>query len=130
MAHLLLDTSPIIAHLRKKIDLHEILPEGALLFTSLVTIGKLEKGIHRVDNPEAERAKVRSILDHLAILIPGEATAKHYGRISTDLEKRGQRIPENDVWIAAFAVEYKLELVTGDEHFGRVSELNVRLLQW
>jgi len=34
------------------------------------------------------------------------------------------------MWIAAFAIEYGLELVTGDTHFNRVEGLKVRLLEW
>ena len=130
MAHLLLDTSPIVAHLRKKIDLYQELPSDALLFTSIVTVGELEKGIHRVKDPDRERSKCASILDPLIILVTDETTARLYGKISAQLEKIGKRIPENDMWIAAFALEYDMELVTGDAHFERVEGLNVRLLTW
>lgn len=130
MSQFLLDTSPIVAHLRQKIDLASALPTDAVLLTSLITLGELEKGIRRVNDSAAERAKVEKALEHIAVLKPDEGTARHYGRIATDLEMAGKRIPENDMWIAAFAAEYKLELVTGDEHFTRVDEITVRQLTW
>ncbi len=128
--HILLDTSPIIAHMRKKIDLAGILPDGCLIFTSLFTAGKLEKGIHQADHPEKERVKVDSFLKNIAIILPDEATAKAYGRIYHDLDSRGQRIPENDTWIAAVALEGGMKLATGDAHFSRIDGLDVLRLAW
>jgi predicted nucleic acid-binding protein len=80
-ADFLFDTSPIVAHLRKKFDISAAAPEGALLFTSLLTLGELEKGIARADDPARERAKVDSFMQHIAILTPDGATAKTWGSI-------------------------------------------------
>lgn len=129
-AHALLDTSPLIAHLRKKIDLYEVLDPELVLFTSLITIGELEKGVHRVDDPSRERKKMDALMPPLAILKPDESTAEQYGRIATELELKGTPIPENDLWIAAVAIEYGLPLITGDEHFQRIPELEVQLITW
>jgi predicted nucleic acid-binding protein len=125
MTHILLDTNPIVAHLRGKLDLAAILPEDGLLFTSLFTVGELEKGIHRADHPEDERTQVDSFLDGIAILMPDKETAVAYGKISGDLDTQGQRIPENDMWIAAVALECGLKLATGDAHFERVTDLDI-----
>jgi len=116
--------------MRRKIDLHNAVPEEALLFTSLFTVGELEKGISRADYPEKERTKVDLIMPHLAVLMPGETTARVYGELSADLDNRGQRIPENDMWIAAMAKEHSLTLVTGDAHFACVPDLQILHLSW
>ena len=50
--------------------------------------------------------------------------------ISGDLENKGQRIPENDMWIVAMAMQHDLVLVSGDAHFGWVSELKTLHLSW
>ena len=123
-SHILLDTSPIVAHLRKKLNLATALPEGCLLFTSLFTVGELEKGIHKAEQPEKERAKVAGFLKNIAIILPDEATAQTYGRLSQALEARGQRIPENDTWIAAVALDGAMRL------FSRVEGLDVLRLIW
>jgi tRNA(fMet)-specific endonuclease VapC len=62
------------------------------------------------------------------VLHPDPATAIHYARISADLEQKGTPIPENDVWIAAVALECGMPLATRDTHFGRVEGL--KLLHW
>ena len=130
MTHILLDTSPIVAHLRGKLDMALVLPADSLLFTSLFTVGELEKGINRAEHPEKERDRVNLFLKDIAILMPDEATAVAYGKISGDLDSQGQRIPENDMWIAAVALECGMILATGDAHFTRVMEVDVIQLKW
>jgi tRNA(fMet)-specific endonuclease VapC len=44
------------------------------------------------------------------------------------LEAKGQIIPENDIWIAAVALECDMPLATRDAHFQRVEGLTV--IQW
>ena len=39
------------------------------------------------------------------------------------IHKKGHPIPENDIWIAALALENGLTLVSRDEHFKKIDEL-------
>jgi len=43
------------------------------------------------------------------------------------LRRAGHPIPENDIWIAAVALQYDFVMVTRDKHFGFVPELNVEI---
>ena len=63
-----------VAHLRRKMNLHDALPSGPLLFTSMFTVGELEKGINRSAQLEKERAKVNLVMPHIAVLTPDEIT--------------------------------------------------------
>ncbi|MEM9481184.1 MAG: PIN domain-containing protein [Verrucomicrobiota bacterium] len=125
---ILLDTAPIIAHLRGKLDIVAETAPGTLLFTSLFTFGELQKGIQRADNKVRENDKVSAFLDQVAILLPDTKTAETYGKITAQLDRDGNRIPENDAWIAAVAIECGMTLATRDAHFGKVDDLQV--LQW
>lgn len=125
---LLLDTSPLVAHLRGQIDLHQLVPAETLFFTSLFTVAELSMGIHRARRPEVERAKVQAFLEEATILMPGARTAEFYGQVAAALEQKGLRIPINDIWIAAMALEAGMPLATGDDHFSRVPDLE--LVQW
>jgi tRNA(fMet)-specific endonuclease VapC len=49
-----------------------------------------------------------------AVLVPNEESAHHYGKINAQLHKAGKPIPQNDVWIAAVALEYNLPVATRD----------------
>jgi tRNA(fMet)-specific endonuclease VapC len=61
-------------------------------------------------------------------LLPDEATPELYGRIFAQLAQAGTLIPQNDIWIAAIALQSDLPLATGDAHFGHVTGL--QLLRW
>ena len=51
-------------------------------------------------------------------------TARLYGRIKAELRRKGKPIPENDIWIAAAAIQYGLTLVTRDRHFDFIDGLS------
>jgi tRNA(fMet)-specific endonuclease VapC len=44
------------------------------------------------------------------------------------LRQAGTPIPENDIWIAALAMEYGLPILSDDRHFDRVNQ--VRRIAW
>ena len=61
----------------------------------------------------------RWLEDHLAefeILTATEPTTLAYARIRTALKKPGRPTPENDAWIAARALQYRLPVLSHDEH--------------
>ena len=41
----------------------------------------------------------------------------------------GKPIPENDIWIAATAMQYNLTLITRDSHFNYVSGLSFEMIE-
>ena len=61
-----------------------------------------------------------------ALALP-ETAAEVYGSIRSDLERRGEMIGNNDLWIAAHALASGLTLVTNNEReFRRVKGLRVQ----
>ena len=129
MAHgVLLDTSAVIDHLRGKIDIAEKAPPAEPLFLPLTALGELYKGVLKSASPEKSRAKLDTFLQTVAVLHPATATALHYAQIAAALERMGTPIPENDIWIAAVAMECSMPLVTCDAHFAKVDGL--ALLNW
>jgi len=55
--------------------------------------------------------------------MPDLATAEHYGGIKTTLRKKGKMIHENDIWIAAVAIQHNLPLFTADKQFKEIDDL-------
>jgi tRNA(fMet)-specific endonuclease VapC len=49
------------------------------------------------------------------------------GEIKNQLRAKGRPIPENDIWIAAIAIQYQLILVVPDGHFHEVGGLQVEV---
>jgi predicted nucleic acid-binding protein len=119
---LLLDTSALIGLERElaqrkvgrvRVYLGEHLGDG--LACSTVTVGELASG-------ENETA-VRVLLRHLRKLPLSEAIAYRAGQLDKDLMSKGQRLGENDNWIAATALHYSATLVYADGDFDRVNGL-------
>ena len=57
-----------------------------------------------------------------------ERTAELYAKVFQALRERGRPIPQNDMWIAASALEHGADLATTDEHFRSVPMLTTIVL--
>jgi tRNA(fMet)-specific endonuclease VapC len=55
--------------------------------------------------------------------MPGRETAEQYARLFVQLKRAGTPIPDNDLWIAALALEHDLMLITRDRHFQHIPQL-------
>ena len=60
-----------------------------------------------------------------AVLACDAETAQHYGQIKNRLRAKGRPLPENDIWIAALALQHGLILVSRDAHFNEIAGLSV-----
>jgi tRNA(fMet)-specific endonuclease VapC len=125
---ILLDSSVVVPHLRGVLDLATKVAPGEPLFLPLTALGELYKGVFKSSQPQKNRILLESFLQTVAVLHPDAATAIYYAQISADLERKGTLIPENDVWIAAVAMEYAMPLATRDAHFRNV--MGLQLLHW
>lgn len=124
----LLDTSVVVAVLRRVSGVKERLGSVEELRVPLVALGELEYGANLASPPERQRAAVRTFMEGATLLLPTARTAAEYGRIKAALKAAGTPLPENDIGIAASAVERSLPLATRDTHFARVPGLTV--LDW
>ena len=125
---ILLDSSVIIAHFRGKLDLFQLVVPDEPLFMPLTVLGELLKGALKSAAPQKQQAKIGELLKIVAVVNPDAATAASYAQTSVALEARGRPIPENDIWIAAVALELDMPLAARDEHFDWVHGLTV--LKW
>lgn len=53
------------------------------------------------------------------------SVSERYGDLKQQLRAVGKPIPDNDLWIAATAIEHHLVLVTRDKHFELIPGLTV-----
>jgi predicted nucleic acid-binding protein len=60
--------------------------------------------------------------------ISGRNNRRFYGQVKATLAKAGTPIPQNDIWIAAAALEHDLPVATRDAHFSKVPDLLI--LNW
>jgi tRNA(fMet)-specific endonuclease VapC len=125
---ILLDSSVVIPHLRGRLDILSHVTAADDLFISLVVLGELFKGVFKSPRPEEGKRKLTAFFVNVSTLGLDSATAIKYAQIAFELEKQGTPIPENDIWIAATALECGMPLATRDAHFAHVTGLQV--LNW
>lgn len=120
----LLDTSVAVDALRGKVSLRDYVSDTATVYLCDIVIGELLFGAIRSQRPEKQKQAVEAFFHQYPVLHTDTDVAQAYAVIKNQLEQLGQRIPENDMWIAAFASIYALPLLTHDEkHFERVQQL-------
>ncbi len=123
---LVLDSSVVIAALRRVPGIEEKLEQAERLWLPLIALGELELGVELASNSGLQRTALDAFLAAVGLLALTAGTARHYARLRAELKRAGSPIPENDLWIAALAVEKGWPLATRDAHFARVPGLTVQ----
>jgi len=124
----MLDTN-IISDLIKapfgKVASHIRRLEKNMVCTSIIVVGELQYGAIKKANAHLTE-RVNRILQTIPALMLNQQHAVTYGRIRAELEKRGEPIGMNDLWIAAHALAERKILVTHNmREFSHVSDLIV-----
>jgi tRNA(fMet)-specific endonuclease VapC len=124
----LLDTNVAIRILNKEVDLKARRDTGLEAFLCLTVVGELFFGSEKSRDVVANRAKVERLIE-LCPLVPQDlTTARQYGALKAVFQQKGRPIPENDLWIAACALQHGLILATRDRHFEQVG--NIQIESW
>ena len=96
------------------------------LAMSVVTLGELRFGAEKSQAPEQALSALARLESLIQVMPLCETTGQHYGQIRADLQRKGQPIGNNDLWIAAHARANDWILVTNTEReFARVGGLQV-----
>jgi tRNA(fMet)-specific endonuclease VapC len=119
---ILLDTNVIIAFFAGEKTVSQHFTEAEVLVSSTV-LGELYYGAHKSSHAPANLSRIEQFAAAVQVLSCDEVTAQHYGQIKDRLRIKGRPTPENDIWIAAIAQQYRLPLATRDEHFREVDGL-------
>ena len=98
------------------------------LFVPAVVLGELRYGARKSRQAQVNLDRIRDFEAAVSVLPVSAATAEHYGIVKEALRAKGRPLPENDIWIAAIAVQHGLPVVSRDEHFRDVDGLE--LVRW
>ena len=108
------------------------------IFTCVIVQGELRYMMERSQQKETNIARLIEFLEDISIYRIDEYTADLYGQLKTDLfnqfapkEKSKRRktkitdlgFGENDLWIAAIALQHNLTIVSADSDFQRIKEV-------
>jgi tRNA(fMet)-specific endonuclease VapC len=95
------------------------------VYISPVVLVELYFGAYRSANPEKHLRKVGIAIDKSKLLAIDAVTAEIFVTIKLALFAKGNPIPENDIWIAATALQHQLLLYTNDKHFTEVNGIKL-----
>lgn len=125
MNKLLIDTSIIIPYLRAKENNLEKLRDNELKI-SVITHAEIQYGFERSVNNQKEITNYYYILELLNIQIINinQRIAEIFSKLKFELEKKGEKIHDFDLFIAASALSENIPVVTYNiKHFQRIPNL-------
>ena len=119
----LLDTNIIIALFADETIVKNNLAQAKEVFIPSIAIGELCYGARKSRRTQENLARIDELAANSTVLGCNAETARQYGKVKNKLRLKGRPLPENDIWIAALALQYDLILVTRDVHFQEVENL-------
>ena len=105
------------------------LPLDDRVFTSVVSVAELLRGVYLLAKSRRQQKLLElyhQVIRQMEEILPITLTvAEKFAEIEVKLRKKGKPIPVNDLWVASLALVRVAVLVTNDEHFAYVDNLNV-----
>lgn len=123
----LLDTNIVIALFANDEAVKKNLELAQEVFLPSIVIGELFYGAHKSARAKENIARIDSFASSNTVLGCDFETSKLYGEIKNFLSNKGRPIPENDIWIAAIAIQHNLSLVSRDSHFDEIENLVIEI---
>lgn len=124
----LIDTNIVIALFADEVEVKTSFAGASKVFISSITVGELCYGAVKSARSTENLQRIREFVANITVLKCDVETAHHYGDVKNKLRLKGRPLPENDIWIAAIALQYNLTLVTRDAHFHEVE--NLQQIRW
>lgn len=124
----LLDTNIIIGLFAGQASIINQLQQSNEIFIPSITLGELHYGAQKSGRVQQNLERIEEFVSDVTVVDCDAATARQYGEVKNRLRVKGRPLPENDIWIAALALQYDLVLVTRDAHFQQVEGLQT--MQW
>lgn len=125
---MILDTNAVSEMAEGNPELLKVLRRASDLYLPVIVLGEYRYGIARSRAVSLLEAWLEQMENELVVLDITSATSRYYAKIRNDLRIKGKPIPENDLWIAALAKEYRQPLISKDSHFESIDGLD--LLKW
>ena len=118
----LLDSSAYSQLMLGREQVGRIVRDAEEVLLPAVVLGELLYGFRHGSRHERNVRDMRAFLDnpYVSLVPAGATTADRYSRIAASLRAKGRRIPTNDLWIAAHAMETGADLVSAARHFEHV----------
>jgi tRNA(fMet)-specific endonuclease VapC len=121
---LILDTNAVSALLGGDQTIAELLAFEQHHHLPTVVIGEYRYGLTRSNQQKRLGTMLALLIARSSVLSIDLDTTFHYASVRNELRQKGRPIPENDLWIAALAIQYGLRIVSRDLHFDEVEGID------
>ena len=121
----LLDTNIVIGMLTGDTAIQKKMQNGNNLFLASPTVGELYYRAQKSNKVTENLHRINVFVEEHTFLSCDLETAQWYGIIKERLQRKGRPIPNNDIWIAAVAMQRGLILVTRGSHFNAVESWQI-----
>lgn len=122
---MLVDASVIIDFFKNDAKVTAILKQQRKIYLPAVALGELYLGAYRSANLSKHLAQIQTFINTCEVVFVDAETSLQYAIIKTGLLAMGKPIPENDIWIAAIAMQHSLPVFTKDNHFHFIAGLQI-----
>ncbi len=123
MTPILIDSCIYIDHLRRGIDIRQLLA-GPIRAAALYNVGVVRAEVLRGMNSPHARDGIREFFDIIPEIPCDARLWQSVSELGWDLGRRGKWPPVTDLAIAAAALRLKATLITVDKHFADIPGLN------
>lgn len=120
---MILDTNALSAFVDGEPDVGEVLRRQPRAALPVIVLGEFRYGIAGSRHRAKYEAWLASHLARFDVLAITAETAVAYAGLRVALKQAGRPIPANDAWIAALALQHRLPVLSRDEHFDAVPDL-------
>ncbi len=123
MNSITLDTNAYSNFVKGDLQIIDQIKNSDIVFVPTIVVGELYVGFYQGNKLQVNERILDLFLNNIFVNRASIQinTAKIYGKIFSELLKKGKPIPTNDIWIAASAIETNSTLVTYDKHFLNIS---------
>ena len=125
---MILDTNALSAFVDGEPGIGSILRLQARVAIPVIVLGEFRYGIAGSKHHKKYEHWLDTFLGDFDLLSITPETALPYASLRLHLRRAGRPIPTNDTWIAALAVQYRLPVLSRDNHFGDLPR--VRRVDW
>lgn len=121
----LLDTNIVIELFKGNSSVLSFLGQQQKVCIAAAVLAELYLGAFRSEGRQKKLQEINGFLARCRVLSADLGTVEYYAVIKTALLNKGKPIPENDIWIAATAMQHSLDLYTSDKHFNEVEGIKL-----
>ena len=120
---MILDTNALSAFIEGDSAVGALVSAMIRVVVPVIVLGEFRYGIAQSRHRKSYESWLSENLSDFEIAEISEATTMSYAAIRLQLKRSGRPLPANDVWIAALALQYRLPVLSRDEHFDVVEDV-------